>query len=89
MTLPSSGGSLRLSKGRRIKDSCDMYLIDSLELQPITEVDKPYKVACDELLCRPNSDQQCDAVLERHDGLLKNYKVLTANCVQTLCVLIE
>ena len=50
-----------------------MYLIDSLELQPITEVDKPYKVACDELLCRPNSDQQCDAVLERHDGLLKNY----------------
>ena len=54
-------------------------------LQPLTEIDVPCTVACDKLLCGPNYDRQCDAVLERHNGLLEKYKVLTANCVQTAC----
>ena len=36
------------------------------------------------IIGRPNCGQQCDAVIERYDGLLEKHKVLTANCVQTV-----
>ena len=35
-------------------------------LSSLTKIDVPCKVACDELLRRPDSDQQCDAVSEKH-----------------------
>ena len=67
-----------------MKNSCDVFLIDSLVLEPLTDIDVPCKVACDELLPRTGCDQQCDAVLERHDGFFEKYEVLTANCAQTV-----
>ena len=84
MTLSSCGGSLPLLKGPKMKNSCDVFLIVSLVLKPSTEIDVPCKVACDELLPRPGCDQQCVAVLERHDGFFEKYEVLTANCLQTV-----
>ena len=84
MALSTCGGSLPLLKAPKMKNSCDAFLIDSLVLEPLTEIDVPCKVACDELLPRPGCDQQCDAVLERHDGFFEKYEVLTANCIQTV-----
>ena len=71
-------------KAPKAKNSCDAFLINSLVLEPLTEIDVPCKVACDELLPRPGYDQQCDAVLKRHDRFFEKYEVLTANYVQTL-----
>ena len=48
MTLSSCGGSLLLLKAPKMKNSCDVFLIDSLVLEPLTEIDVPCKVACDE-----------------------------------------
>ena len=46
MTLSSCGGSLPLLKAPKMKNSCDVFLIDSLVLEPLTEIDVPCKVAC-------------------------------------------
>ena len=84
MTLLSCGGYLPLLKAPRIKYSVDLFLIDSLVLEQLTEINVPCKVACDELLSRPDCDQQCDVVRKRHDRFLENYEVATAivfNCI--------
>ena len=82
MTLSSGGGSVPLLKAPSINNSCDVFLIDSLSLPPLTEVDVPCKVACNNLIC--DGEQLCHVVLERRDCLLEKYEVTTATCVQTV-----
>ena len=84
LTFSSCGSSLPLLKAPKLKNSCDVISIDLLVLKPLTEIDVLCEVVCDELLPRPGCDQQCDAVLERHDGFFEKYEVLTADFVQTV-----